>query len=79
MVSIGESLGNLDMSAYTTVPDYKIPLTPLGLHHARAAGFRIRSIILSDDEHRPDWKAHFYVSPYERTRSVLRELGPAFS
>lgn len=79
LVRHGESLGNLDMSAYTTTPDYKIPLTPLGLHQARAAGDRIRSVILSDDDNRPAWKVHFYVSPYERTRSTLRELGRAFS
>ena len=36
LVRHGESQGNLDMSAYTTTPDYRIPLTALGVEQARA-------------------------------------------
>ncbi|KAG0449485.1 hypothetical protein HPP92_027332 [Vanilla planifolia] len=35
LVRHGESMGNLDTAAYTTTPDYKIPLTPLGFEQAR--------------------------------------------
>ncbi|XP_020114017.1 phosphoglycerate mutase-like protein AT74H isoform X3 [Ananas comosus] len=73
----GESQGNLDMSAYTTTPDYRIPLTPLGAEQARAAGRGIREAV-SEGGRAPGWKVYFYVSPYERTRSTLREIGRAF-
>ncbi|KAL5984517.1 hypothetical protein ACLOJK_018622 [Asimina triloba] len=77
LVRHGESEGNLDTAAYTTTPDYKIPLTPLGILQAREAGERINRIV-SDDGACPDSKVYFYVSPYERTRSTLREIGRAF-
>ncbi|KAK3140762.1 hypothetical protein QOZ80_5AG0405470 [Eleusine coracana subsp. coracana] len=73
LVRHGESQGNLDMSAYTTTPDYRIPLTPLGADQARAAGRRIRDVVSANN-----WKVHFYVSPYARTRATLREIGRAF-
>lgn len=71
LVRHGESQGNLDMSAYATTPDYRIPLTPLGTEQARAAGERISKVI-------SDGCVHFYVSPYQRTRATLREMGKAF-
>ncbi|CAA6654157.1 unnamed protein product [Spirodela intermedia] len=76
LVRHGESMGNLDMAAYSTTPDYRIPLTPLGVQQARAAGMNIRDLLSSASV--GDWKVYFYVSPYERTRSTLRELGRAF-
>ncbi|KAF8370101.1 hypothetical protein HHK36_031863 [Tetracentron sinense] len=78
LVRHGESQGNLDGSAYTTTPDYKIPLTPQGLRQARAAGEKIRCVV-SDYGNSQNWKVYFYVSPYERTRSTLREIGRSFS
>ncbi|KAF8387970.1 hypothetical protein HHK36_026636 [Tetracentron sinense] len=78
LVRHGESQGNLDGSAYTTTPDYKIPLTPQGLRQARAAGEKIRCVV-SDYGNSLNWKVYFYVSPYERTRSTLREIGRSFS
>lgn len=77
LVRHGESQGNLDMSAYTTTPDYKISLTPLGTEQARAAGLRIYGVV-SDGGMAANWKVHFYVSPYVRTRETLREIGRAF-
>ncbi|XP_077219181.1 phosphoglycerate mutase-like protein AT74 [Tasmannia lanceolata] len=71
----GESQGNLDNSAYTTTPDYRIPLTPLGLQQARLAGQGIRNVVSNC----PNWKLYFYVSPYQRTRSTLCEIGKSFS
>ncbi|CAA2957219.1 phosphoglycerate mutase-like protein AT74 [Olea europaea var. sylvestris] len=73
----GESAGNIDGSAYTTTPDHKIPLTSQGIDQAKNAGCRIRQVI-SDSGERSNWKVYFYVSPYERTRSTLREIGRAF-
>ncbi|PKA54921.1 hypothetical protein AXF42_Ash000757 [Apostasia shenzhenica] len=77
LVRHGESQGNLDMSAYTTTPDYKIPLTPLGVEQARAAGERIRWVV-SEGDREDNWKVQFYVSPYVRTQATLREIGRAF-
>ena len=75
LVRHGESQGNLDMSAYTTTPDYRIPLTALGAEQARAAGLRIHDVVSSPGG---NWKVYFYVSPYARTRATLREIGRAF-
>ena len=75
LVRHGESQGNLDMSAYTTTPDYRIPLTALGAEQARAAGRRIHDVVAAAGG---NWKAYFYVSPYARTRATLREIGRAF-
>ncbi|WOL16478.1 hypothetical protein Cni_G25265 [Canna indica] len=77
LVRHGESQGNLDMTAYTTTPDYRIPLTALGIEQARAAWERIEGVV-SEGGRAANWKAYFYVSPYERTRGTLRELGRAF-
>lgn len=78
LVRHGESQGNLSMSAYTTTPDHRIPLTLLGLEQARAAGQQIKEAV-SKGGQADDWKMYFYVSPYERTRSTLREIGRSFS
>ncbi|WOL03345.1 hypothetical protein Cni_G12065 [Canna indica] len=78
LVRHGESQGNRDMAAYTTTPDYRIPLTPLGIEQSRAAGKRIKQVA-SEDGRSAKWKVYFYVSPYDRTRSTLREMGRAFS
>ncbi|KAG4930318.1 hypothetical protein JHK86_047279 [Glycine max] len=32
------------------------------------------SVVMGSDDCSPDWKVQFYVSPYVRTRSMLREL-----
>ncbi|KAI4303548.1 hypothetical protein MLD38_039159 [Melastoma candidum] len=82
LVRHGESQGNLSPSAYTTTPDPRLLLTDHGLHQACLAGTSIRSLISSHGpSHGPshDWRVYFYVSPYERTRSTLREIGRAFS
>lgn len=74
----GESQGNLDTSAYTTTPDHSIQLTPQGISQARRAGNRLRRVMAADGCS-PDWRVNFYVSPYARTRSTLREVGRSFS
>ncbi|XP_073309359.1 phosphoglycerate mutase-like protein AT74 [Primulina huaijiensis] len=77
LVRHGESEGNMDGSAYTTTPDYKIPLTPFGVDQANRAGSDIRHVV-SDGGVSSNWKVYFYVSPYQRARSTLREIGRAF-
>lgn len=78
LVRHGESEGNLDTAAYTTTPDHKIPLTDAGLTQARDAGAQLRAL-MAGNVSSEDWRAYFYVSPYERTRSTLREIGRSFS
>jgi broad specificity phosphatase PhoE len=76
LVRHGESLGNVDESAYTRIPDSKICLTEKGWNQAVKCGKDIRELIESD--HSDDWKAYFYVSPYKRTLQTLRGIGMAF-
>ncbi|HEX6347575.1 histidine phosphatase family protein [Umezawaea sp.] len=67
----GQSLGNVDESAYCRVPDHSLPLTALGESQARSTGPAIRSLI-------GEGPVAVYVSPYLRTRKTLAglELGP---
>ncbi|XP_022719325.1 phosphoglycerate mutase-like protein AT74 [Durio zibethinus] len=78
LVRHGESEGNLDTSAYSTTPDHKISLTEQGRAQACLAGSHLRDLVSSHGSF-PDWRVYFYVSPYERTRSTLREIGKSFS
>ncbi|KAF7817878.1 phosphoglycerate mutase-like protein AT74 [Senna tora] len=75
LVRHGESQGNLDTAAYSTTPDHGIPLTSQGITQARLAGDELRRIVSGC----PNWRVYFYVSPYNRTRSTLREIGRSFS
>ncbi|KAJ0753690.1 putative phosphoglycerate/bisphosphoglycerate mutase, active, histidine phosphatase superfamily [Helianthus annuus] len=77
LVRHGESEGNIDGSAYSTTPDYKIPLTPQGIAQANQAGTQIRTVISSSGA-TPNWKVFFYVSPYERSRSSLMGIVRSF-
>ncbi|KAF3454412.1 hypothetical protein FNV43_RR04859 [Rhamnella rubrinervis] len=74
-----ESQGNLDNAVYTITPDYKIPLTQQGLDQARLAGDSLRRVVSETGSNPHNWGVYFYVSPYERTRSTLREIGRSFS
>ncbi|GAB2256997.1 hypothetical protein Droror1_Dr00023056 [Drosera rotundifolia] len=76
LIRHGESYGNLAPSTYTTTPDPKIPLTPIGHNQSYLAGAALRRLFLSTFE---SYRVYFYVSPYERTRSTLREIGRSFS
>lgn len=76
LVRHGESEGNLNTGAYATTPDNKIPLTPGGIHQGRSCGARLRSLLSGSAN---DYRVYFYVSPYERTLSTLREIGRSFS
>ncbi|XP_027367003.1 phosphoglycerate mutase-like protein AT74 [Abrus precatorius] len=74
----GESQGNLDTATYTTTPDHSIPLTAQGIAQAHHAGAELRRV-MGGGGCSPYWQAYFYVSPYTRTRSTLREVGRCFS
>ena len=63
----GQSIGNVDESAYCHVPDHSLPLTALGQRQARAAGPRVKALI-------GDEPVAVYVSPYVRTRKTLEGL-----
>ncbi|KAJ8556398.1 hypothetical protein K7X08_029789 [Anisodus acutangulus] len=78
LVRHGESEGNRDDAMYTVMPDYRIPLTPKGIGQAKEAGSRIFDVV-SDNGTSDKWRVYFYVSPYVRTRSTLREIGRAFT
>lgn len=70
MVRHGQSAANVDASIYDTIPDYRIPLTTLGVKQARTAGQRVRRQL--DGQ-----KVRVYVSPYLRAHQTLEamELG----
>ncbi|MFC8302198.1 histidine phosphatase family protein [Specibacter sp. NPDC057265] len=70
MLRHGESAANIDPGIYDSIPDYRIPLTELGVAQARAAGERVRRQL--DGQ-----KVRVYVSPYLRAHQSLEamELG----
>ncbi|KAI3455785.1 hypothetical protein Pfo_012448 [Paulownia fortunei] len=74
----GESIGNKDEAAYGISPDHSIPLSPQGIEQAKQAGTLIRELLDDNSSANCNWKVYIYVSPYERTRSTLREMGRAF-
>lgn len=77
LVRHGESSANTDEKVYGVTPDHKIPLTSVGVEQAQEAGLKILDVV-SEHGNSQGWMAYFYVSPYERTRSTLREIGRAF-
>ena len=67
MIRHGQSAANADTSIYNRVPDYRIPLTELGVEQAKAAGERIRREL-------DGRKVSVYVSPYLRAYQTLEAL-----
>ena len=67
MIRHGQSAANADTSIYNRVPDYRIPLTDLGVEQARAAGEQVRRLL----DGRP---VCVYVSPYLRAYQTLEAL-----
>ncbi|MCQ9163444.1 MULTISPECIES: histidine phosphatase family protein [unclassified Arthrobacter] len=67
MVRHGQSAANQDQSIYNRIPDYRIPLTEVGVEQARKAGERIRRQL--DGQ-----KVAVYVSPYLRAYQTLEAL-----
>jgi broad specificity phosphatase PhoE len=67
LIRHGESAGNVDASAYSTTPDWKIPLTLQGEEQAFNAGKRLAALVGHDP-------LYFFVSPYNRTKQTLRQV-----
>lgn len=67
LVRHGESLGNIDESAFCRVPDHAMELTPAGVDQSVAAGALLRTLI----DGRP---IEIFVSPYKRTLQTLELL-----
>lgn len=70
LIRHGESLGNVDESAYVTTPDWKIPLTEKGKEQARIAGGKLKSLVGNQP-------VMVFVSPYLRTRQTFEEIETA--
>lgn len=68
MLRHGQSEANLDQTIYDRIPDYRIPLTELGVDQAKQAGEAIRKQLNGE-------KVCIYVSPYLRAYQTLEALG----
>ena len=44
LIRHGESLGNVQESAYEVIPDWKVPLTERGISQAKMAGKKVKNI-----------------------------------
>ena len=64
----GESVGNIDETAYSTIPDWKIPLTKLGKEQATQAGKEIKQLCGENS------LLYVYVSPYKRTMETWAQI-----
>lgn len=64
----GESVGNLDESAFCRIPDHSMALTAAGEDQARAAGDRLRPVLGTG-------LIDVFVSPYRRTWQTFDLLG----
>mmetsp|Transcript_21491 Transcript_21491/g.63432 ORF Transcript_21491/g.63432 Transcript_21491/m.63432 type:complete len:323 (+) Transcript_21491:33-1001(+) len=67
LIRHGQSAGNIDEEAYTTTPDWRIPLTAHGRAEAQGAGRKLRALL----EERSGARAYFYHSPYLRCQDTL--------
>ena len=80
LVRHGESLGNVDDTAYTRIPDPQIPLTERGRKQAQLAGANVVQImddnIESPREGMP--RAYFILSPYRRSKETFENMRMAF-
>lgn len=67
LIRHGESEGNVNHDIYKTKPDHKLSLTRNGCNQALNAGVYIKELIGNES-------AHYYVSPYQRSRETLNFL-----
>ena len=72
LVRHGESLGNIDKSIYSKLPDHRLPLTQKGKTQAEKCGKVLKNIT-------KDETCFFYVSPLFRTRETFREIRKSFN
>ncbi|KAJ8529460.1 hypothetical protein K7X08_036295 [Anisodus acutangulus] len=76
LVRHGECSANADINVYGTTPNHMIELTQKGIEQATQTGTIIKKLISENANN--NWKVFFYVSPAERTRRTLREMGRSF-
>ena len=71
LIRHGESVGNVDESAFCRIPDHAMDLTGVGVQQAKDAGGRLRELLGSR-------AVDVFVSPYRRTWQTLEhlDLGP---
>jgi 2,3-bisphosphoglycerate-dependent phosphoglycerate mutase len=78
LVRHGQSLGNVDLAVYKTIPDHAIPLSELGRRQAQSAGVALSRLI----DIGPTEPLRIWTSPYRRTRETAdmleAELRPRF-
>ncbi len=67
MIRHGQSAANVDQSIYNRIPDYRIPLTELGVAQAKEAGRKVRQQLAGE-------KVRVYVSPYLRAYQTLEAM-----
>ena len=76
----GESLGNIDPTAYTRIPDAKIPLTEAGIQQGHELGEKLKKIIENGSIYLCNPfdslldSLYVYCSPYLRTRETLKHV-----
>ncbi|KAK6354936.1 hypothetical protein TWF696_004064 [Orbilia brochopaga] len=73
LIRHAQSEGNQNKAIHQTIPDHRVKLTAFGHEQARAAGHRLKELLLPED------KLQIYTSPYRRTREttagILESLG----
>lgn len=67
LIRHGESVGNVDESIYSRVPDWRVRLSPKGHQQAIQAGEKLRREIGNEP-------VVAYVSPYHRTRETFANI-----
>jgi len=68
MVRHGESLGNVDSTTYSRIPDNQVPLTEKGHEQARRAGRALAQLIGADET------VLALISPYQRTQQTFADI-----
>lgn len=77
LVRHAESEGNVDNTAYSYLPDPRVPLTARGWQQAMQAGDRLRAELDTVNCGKP-YNLFFYTSPYLRSRQTYEGLAQAF-
>lgn len=81
LVRHGESMGNVDKTVYHNTADHNIPLSPLGLTQASAAGEFLKNKLMLDEQsgisknnNKPIQQLRVWASPYVRTRQTSHQI-----
>ncbi|KAK6361556.1 hypothetical protein TWF730_005276 [Orbilia blumenaviensis] len=68
LIRHAQSEGNQNKAIHQTIPDHRVKLTQFGHEQARAAGHRLKDILLPEDT------LQIYTSPYRRTRETTANI-----